>query len=358
MIVRNSVDSSRNREADAERGQILVIFALVIAVVIAMVGLVLDSGSAYSQRRNEQNTADLASLAGANAYMNTSGSVAARTAAAIAVARASATKNGYTNGVDGATVGVTVTLMSSGADVKVDLTDAHPNSFARIVPGQESWNVSVTATAWAGVIDTAIGAAPWTMHIDAFNSDGSPKYGISNPQNFVTNTSGSGPQCPDYPTSGLDMSWTDFNGFDNVNSSEVKDILDGTDVVTATFDLTDGGQYLGQQNNGCHSVLWSDTNSELAGRNVPVPIVGPPTAPETTCKDTGYDGGCFKGWAMFHVISASGGSDKYINGYFLENFRGTPLTVGECTPTQAAAGTCGIIATTGDLDNYHVVLKD
>jgi Tfp pilus assembly protein PilX len=344
--------------ADAERGQILVIFALTITAVIAMVGLVLDSGSAFSQRRSEQNAADLAALAGANAYMNTEDTVAARTAAAIAGARASAIKNGYTNGVGGSTVDVVVTLQSSGADVKVNLTDDHPNSFARIIPGQESWDVSVTATAWAGVIDTAIGAAPWTMHIDAFKADGSPKYGVSNPQNFVTNTSGSGPQCPDYPTNGLDMAWTDFNGFNNVNSSEVKDILDGTDVVTATFDLTDGGQYLGQQNNGCHSTLWSDTNDELAGRAVPVPIVGPPTAPETTCKDTAYDGGCFKGWAMFYVISASGGSDKFITGYFLENFRGAPLTVGECTPTQAAAGTCGIIATTGDLDNYHVVLKD
>ena len=339
------------RRADAKRGQILVIFALSITAVIAMVGLVLDGSSAFSQRRVEQNAADLASLAGANAYMNTSGSVAARTTAAIAGARASATKNGYTNGVDGATVGVTVTLMSSGADVKVDLTDAHPNSFARIVPGQESWDVSVTATSWAGVIDTAIGAAPWTMHIDAFNPDGSPKYGISNPQSFNT-------ECSDYPTNGLDMSWTDFNGYDNVNSSEVKDILDGTDVVTATFDLTEGGQYLGQHNNGCHTTLWDNTNTYLAGHDVPVPIVGPPTAPETTCKDTAYDGGCFKGWAMFHVTSASGGSDKIITGYFLENFRGAPLTVGECTPTQAAAGTCGIIATTGELDNYHVVLKD
>lgn len=349
---------SRNRVADAERGQILVIFALSITAVIAMVGLVLDGSSAFSQRRTEQNAADLAALAGANAYMNTDSTVAARTAAAIDGARASATKNGYTNGVGSASVDVIVTFMSSGADVKVNLTDDHQNSFARIVPGQESWDVSVTATAWAGVIDTAIGAAPWTMHIDAFEADGSPKYGISNPQNFVPNTAGSGPQCPDYPTNGLDMAWTDYNGFDNVNTIEVKRILDGTDVVTATFDLTEGGQYLGQHNNGCHTKLWEDTDAELTGRDVPVPIVGPPTAPETTCKDTTYDGGCFKGWAMFHVISASGGSDKFITGYFLENFRGAPLTVGECTPTQAAAGTCGIIATTGDMDNYHVRLRD
>jgi hypothetical protein len=209
----------------------------------------------------------------------------------------------------------------------------------------------VTATAWAGVIDIAVAAGPWTMHIDAFNPDGSPKYGIDNPQDFGT-------ECGDYPTNGLDMSWTDYNGYDNVNSSEVKNILDGTHVVTATFDLTQGGQYLGQHNNGCHTTLWGDTNSELAGKDIPIPIVGPPTEPYTTCNGTAYTNGCFKGWAMFHVTSASGGDDKVINGYFLENFRGAPLTVGECTPAQAAAGTCGVIVDTSALDTYHVVLKD
>jgi Flp pilus assembly protein TadG len=341
----------RRPRRQAEHGQILVIFALSITAVIAMVGLVLDGSGAYAQKRIEQNAADLAALAGANTYMNTPGSAAARTTAAIASARASATKNGYTHGTDGASVDVTVTLMSSGADLRVTITDPHVNSFARIIPGNDTWDVSVTAMAWAGVIDTAVGAAPWTMHIDAFNPDGSPKYDISNPQNFGT-------ECGDYPVNGLDMSWTDFNGYDNVNSAEVKHILDGTDVVTATFDLNDGGQYLGQHNNGCHTTLWENTNDELTGRDVPIPIVGPPTAPATTCKDTTYENGCFKGWAMFHVTGATGGSDKIITGYFLENFRSAPLTVGECTPTQAAAGTCGLIVDTSALDSYWVVLKD
>lgn len=339
------------RRAREERGQILVIFALAVTAIIAMVGLVLDGSGAFAQRRFEQNAADLASLAGANAYMNTDSDVPTRSAAAIAAARAYGTQNGYTDATNGTTVNVSVELRSSGAYVKVDITDDHANTFARIVPGQESWNVSVTATAWAGVIDTAIGAAPWTMHIDAFNPDGTPKYTSANPQDFGT-------ECGDYPVNGLDMSWTDFNGYDNVNSSEVKNILDGSNVVTATFDLTNGGQYLGQHNNGCHTTLWDNTQAEVAGTDVPVPIVGPPVAPYTTCKDTMYDGGCFKGWAMFHVISASGGSDKVIRGYFLDNFRSAPLTVGECTPTQLADGTCGVIVDTSDLDNYWVVLKD
>lgn len=352
MTMRDPMNRLANRRTDhPERGQIIVIFALVITAVIAMVGLVLDGSGAYAQKRNEQNVADIAALAGANAYMNTSGSVAAKTAAAIAGAQASGTKNGYTTGVDDTTLTVTVTHKSSGADVRVDLTDAHQNSFARVIPGNDKWNVSVTATAWAGLIDTANGAAPWTMNIDAFNSDGTPKYDINNPQNFGTD-------CGDYPESGLDMSWTDFNGYDNVNSSEVKKIIDGDIVITATFDLSTGGQYLGQHNQGCHNTLFGDVDASLAGSDVPIPIVGPPTAPATTCKDTTYTNGCFKGWAMFHVTSASGGSDKFITGYFLENFRSSPLTVGDCTPTQIANGECGAISVTSDLDNYHVVLKD
>jgi hypothetical protein len=49
------------------------------------------------------------------------------------------------------------------------------------------------------------------------------------------------------------------------------------------------------------------------------------------------------GWAMFHVISADGGSTKAITGYFTGDFISQPLTVGECTADMAAAGTCGII---------------
>jgi hypothetical protein len=57
-----------------------------------------------------------------------------------------------------------------------------------------------------------------------------------------------------------------------------------------------------------------------------------------------HQNGCFKGWALFHVISVSGGSNKDITGYFLSDFVSLPLTVGECTPAQQAAGTCGVIS--------------
>jgi hypothetical protein len=340
----------RYRGHQQERGQILVLFTLAAVAIIALVGLILDGSDAFWQRRHEQNGADLAAVAGANAYMNSfssSHNVTTATAAAIAAARAAATRNGYTDGTNGAVVTADVSLMSAGVTVHVGVSAPHNNTFSRIVPGQSQWTVSTEATAVTGSIDTAGGAAPWTMSINAFPG-GTVPYGPSNPQDF-------GESNGDVPTSALDIAWTDYNGFNNVNTSEVRAIINGSNVINATFDWD---QYLGQHNNGNHTALYSDVDQYLAGKNVPVPIVGTPTAPHTTCNGTSYTDGCFKGWAMFHVISATGGSSKHIRGYFLpDGFQKSPLTVGECTAQQAAANQCGIIETNA-FGAYTVRLTD
>ncbi len=318
-------------DATSERGQIFVLVALGLIAMIAMVGLVLDGGSAFAQRRAQQNGADLAAIAGANAYMNTPGGVGTKTVAATDAAQASATQNDLQNGTASTVVGVTVTLLSSGAQVKVDISKPHQNNFARVV-GMNSWDVSVTATAISGSIDTAVGAAPWLMSIDAFNASGTPKYTVSNPQDF-------GEQNGDYPVSALDISWTDFNGSNNVNTAEVSGIIDGSNVVTSTIGFE---QYIGQSNQGNHTALFGDVDGLLRGKTVPIPVVGP-GSPNCAAPQQSQQNGCFKGWALFTVISADQGGKK-IRGYFTGNFVRQPLTVGECTPAQQAAGTCGVIA--------------
>ncbi len=45
-------------------GQILVLFAGGLAVFLILIGLVIDGGMAFLSRRDAQNTADLAALAG------------------------------------------------------------------------------------------------------------------------------------------------------------------------------------------------------------------------------------------------------------------------------------------------------
>lgn len=339
----------------SERGQILVLFTLGLVAMVAMVGLILDGSDTFNQRRGQQNGADLAAVAGANAYMNSfhaTKSVAAATAAAHAAAIASATTNGYTTG-GGVTVNTAVNLLSAGAEVSVDVTKPHPNTFSRIL-GFASWDVSVTAAAQAFVVDTAIGAAPWLMHIDAFNPDGTPIYDEDNPFAF-------GEANGDYPVSGEDLSWTDFNGNNNVNSSEVSNIIDGANIVTATFQF---GEYIGQHNQGYHSTLYDDVVQHLQDHVIPVPIVGPGTDPDGDGIDEcqsgppGHPDGCFYGWAFFYVVTASSGSDKTITGYFTDDFRSQPLTVGECTPDMAAAGVCGVISDNNPFGAYVVRLSD
>lgn len=55
------------RHPEPRRGQTIVLFALMSLVLIAGLGLVIDAGVDYAQRRIMQNAADLAALAGARA---------------------------------------------------------------------------------------------------------------------------------------------------------------------------------------------------------------------------------------------------------------------------------------------------
>lgn len=125
------------------------------------------------------------------------------------------------------------------------------------------------------------------------------------------------------------------SGFNNVNTNEVRRIMDASNVITATMNF---GQYVGQHNNGCHTALFDDVQQNLAGKDMPVPITG-----AGPCDPNGQVDGCFRGWAMFHITSADGASTKAITGYFLDDFVSQPLTVGECTAAMAAAGACGVI---------------
>jgi len=77
------------------------------------------------------------------------------------------------------------------------------------------------------------------------------------------------------------------------------------------------GQYIGQQNSGNHNTLYDDVNTYLSGQDLPVAVVDA--------------GGNFMGWATFHVISATAGSAKHINGYFLSSFNGDSMTISLCS---------------------------
>lgn len=309
----------------SERGQIVVLFAGFLVALVAMAGLVLDGGGAFAQRRAEQNAADLAALAGGTVQLNNGSDTAV-----IAAAKAIAKTNGYEDGKN-AVVLVDPTVRGK---VKVDITADHVNYFAGIF-GATTWPVSVTATAEWGVPTGATGSAPIIFSIDAFDpSTGLPysNYGCATAtcSSFdFTKTQGSG---SDAPLDAVNMAWTNLAASANVSTKDVKDILDGSAPIVANLRLN---QYIGQHNNGVHNALFDTSapnqpsvNTVLAGQDVVVPIVGAPLAPAATCIDgsgasTTYTNGCFRGWALFHITSASkngSGEDGRVTGYFKTGF--------------------------------------
>lgn len=289
-----------------QRGQVIVLFALSLVVIIAAVGLVLDGGSTYAQRRAEQNAADLAAIGGANDYL-----VNHDLASAEARAKSIAAGNGYVDGAAGTTVSVAIDL-SSGARLTVGITSSHRNNFAGIV-GMSSWDVSVTATALTGFPDTATGPGPFVLSRDNFGVDGTP-IGCTDdtPGHGCTFTH----PVSDSPQAASDFVWTNF-GYDklcedpgNVNDSQLQDYLEGSAHFTITLDF---GCYIAQHNSG----VMNNTVAALATMtpvSFPIPVVD--------------HNGNFTGWVSFMLTSADpGGRNGELTGYFLSPFNANQLTV-------------------------------
>jgi Flp pilus assembly protein TadG len=101
--------------ASRERGQALILIVLAIVGLIAVVGLAIDTGSAFSDRRHAQSTADAAALAGALAkiqYLQAHSTATRDTANAIALAIVTAKDRAATNGYDGNLVTNTVEVFN------------------------------------------------------------------------------------------------------------------------------------------------------------------------------------------------------------------------------------------------------
>jgi Flp pilus assembly protein TadG len=282
---------------DGSGGQILVVFVLAMVAMIGIVGLAIDGGGTYAQRRDQQTASDMAALAAANDYL-----INNNTSQASDRARTVSATNGFTNGSDGTSVAVAIDT-SEGVQVTVDLHAAHHNSFLGAL-GMGTWDVSTTATALAGFPDSANGAGPFIFPISAFNDDGTPKY--TTPTDF-NETNG------DVPTGQTDIAWTNY-GSGNLDTQGVSDIITGDTTIDATMSY---GEYIGQINNGNHNTLYTEVDTYLSGLDLPVAVVDA--------------GGNFMGWATFHVISATAGSSKHINGYFQQAFTSDRLTISTCS---------------------------
>jgi Flp pilus assembly protein TadG len=121
---------SSTTDPSAARGQILVIFAVALAVIIGVAALVFDGGLMLLERRTQLNAADAAALAGARFLPDEPDRA---TDAAVDVA----TANGFTDGVDSVTVDVNVpptTGPNAGSDghIEVIIGSSQGSLFAAI----------------------------------------------------------------------------------------------------------------------------------------------------------------------------------------------------------------------------------
>jgi Flp pilus assembly protein TadG len=308
----------RSRGRRDPRGQVLVIFALALVAITAMVGLVLDGGSAFAQKRAEQNAADLAALAAANDLIVNQGS-----ADWADTARAIAKKNGYEDGKDGTTVtvscqncpGQALDPAYEGVQVTVSITGAHRNAFVGVV-GMPTWDVSVTATSKTGWPDSAAGPGPFIVSKESFDANGK-----------ATHCTGPIDQCDlEHPVNDTPVTWTEFTWTDfglgnrdeeklcldpgNVNDDELQDYMDGQAKFSITLKF---GCYIAQHNDGVGDNIVQRLD-ELTPITFPVPIVDVE--------------GKFAGWATFVLTDAQpGGRNGILTGYFLSGLQNQRLDV-------------------------------
>jgi Flp pilus assembly protein TadG len=302
-----------------ERGQILVIFVITVVAIIGMLGLVLDGGSAFAQRRDEQNVADLAAIAGATAHLNATGDAATKLAAADTAATAIAAANGYTDGVDGVDVTVSSSSNVFAATVQVGITRPHRNNFAAIM-GMPTWPVSVTASAIStDSPNAANGVMPMLFNEAAFPGaicDETKENCATKIETYQLPGTGN----EDVPQDATQFNWTIFctaNGNPcNANSNGVKDIIKGDGTAT-TIDL---GYDIGPLNAGTHADVFFELE-DYAGGVFPVPIV--------------TDDGNMVGFAYFKLTSIEGSPNKVIKGYFTSPVNADKLVINPNAPAAS-----------------------
>lgn len=302
------------RRAEGEQGQVIAVFAICLVAIVAMTGLVLDGGSTFVQRRDMQNVADSASMAGAYNYANNKD-----TAQAIAAAKAMAAANGFTDGADGVVVTVNVGPgPTGGTTVQVWVTKPHRNMFSGIV-GMSQWDVSTTARTLTGRPNAVRGAMPIIFNQTAFTGNGT---GPDHEQSYDEIKTGSN----DIPKTSTEFNWTVYCNNCNADSNTV----DGLIKQHGSISVVSLNDKISPLNAGSHATLFSSL-SNLVGKEFPVPIVD--------------DAGKMVGWAMFHLTGSVGGSTKQIRGYFVSPINPANMEI------VASGGDA-----TGDFGSYIVQL--
>ena len=157
---------------DQAKGQIIVVFALSLVALMLAVGLVIDGGNAWSQRRITQNAADFAAVAGTKIVAANAGTAQTNAAVQTAVETALAS-----NGMPATTLGTNYTASyvnsagnlvagyGSGGNVPAGVIGVQVSPSKQFstyflgVAGMTSFSASATATAKYGFYEGTFGSS-------------------------------------------------------------------------------------------------------------------------------------------------------------------------------------------------------
>ena len=145
--LRRFASGPRPTNREGQRGQTLVLFAILLVVILGGAGLLVDGGMAWANRRQAQAAADLAALAAAKSIAE-GGFQCNATGLALAQSAANSVAgfNGFSN--------VTVEYPATGGNhtgcnyVRVTVSRSMSTTFSRVM-GQNTWTPQASATAMA-----------------------------------------------------------------------------------------------------------------------------------------------------------------------------------------------------------------
>jgi Flp pilus assembly protein TadG len=182
------MDSKSREILRSERGQSMVVIALALTSMIAMAGLVLDGGNAYLQRREAQNAADSAALAGAwqmSQIGATNGQVAVSVNDYVARNGASASSVVYVQS-NGAAMNAVSSYTASSAPpagavgVSVAAGKSVPTFFMRVL-SINTVSAVADAAAMTGPVSAVNGLVPMALNLDAASSPVGTLVSLSSP---------------------------------------------------------------------------------------------------------------------------------------------------------------------------------
>ena len=135
-------------------GQILIMFAFFLTVLLGALGLSIDLGMAFSQRRTMQSAADAGAYAGALAVMK-SNAVQAEVEAVVNQNRMNlgsitSIQCEYINDASQSLGSCTGAIPSTASGVRVTVQESHPTFFIKVLPGAPN-DVSTGAVAAANI---------------------------------------------------------------------------------------------------------------------------------------------------------------------------------------------------------------